>query len=89
MQGFRVAVCNRSPEKVDTTVARAADEGDLPLEGFKDPAALVASIKKPRRVMMLVMAGKPVDDTIALLSKHLEAGDVLVRVLPRLLFLSD
>ena len=28
--------------------------------------------------MMLVMAGKPVDDTIALLSKHLEAGDVLV-----------
>jgi len=52
----------------------------LPLEGFKDPAAFVASIKKPRRVMMLVMAGKPVDDTIALLSKHLEAGDVLVNV---------
>ena len=77
-KGFRVAVCNRSPEKVDITVTRAADEGELPLQGFKDPADFVASIKRPRRVMMLVMAGKPVDDTISLLSLHLEEGDVLV-----------
>jgi 6-phosphogluconate dehydrogenase len=82
VQGFRVAVCNRSPDKVDATVARAAAEGGLPLEGFKDPAAFVASIKKPRRVVLLVMAGKPVDETIALLAQHLEPGDVLVRYVP-------
>jgi len=77
-KGFSVAVANRSPEKVDTTVERAKSEGGLPLEGFKDPKAFVESIKKPRRIIMLVMAGKPVDDTIALLSEHMEAGDVLV-----------
>ena len=37
-KGFSVAVANRSPEKVDTTVERAKSEGGLPLEGFKvDP----------------------------------------------------
>ena len=77
-KGFKVAVCNRSPSKVDDTVARAAEEGGLSLEGFKDPAAFVASLQKPRRVVMLVMAGKPVDDTISLLAAHMEAGDVLV-----------
>jgi 6-phosphogluconate dehydrogenase len=30
-------VCNRSPDKVDATVARAKAEGDLPLKGYKDP----------------------------------------------------
>jgi 6-phosphogluconate dehydrogenase len=34
-KGFKVAVANRSPEKVDSTVARAKAEGDLPMEGFK------------------------------------------------------
>jgi len=34
-KGFRVAVCNRSPEKVDTTIERAKAEGDLPMEGHK------------------------------------------------------
>jgi hypothetical protein len=33
----QVSVCNRSPSKVDTTVARAKEEGDLPLQGHKDP----------------------------------------------------
>lgn len=36
-KGFKVAVCNRSPDKVDTTVERAKAEGDLPMLGFKVP----------------------------------------------------
>jgi len=76
--GFKVSVCNRSPAKVDTTVARAKAEGDLPLEGHKGVAEFVASISKPRKIVILVMAGKPVDDTIALLSTHMEKGDVIV-----------
>ena len=67
-KGFKVAVCNRSPAKVDTTVERAKAEGPFPIEGYKDVADFVKAHKKPRKVMMLVMAGKPVDDTIALLS---------------------
>jgi len=76
--GFKVAVCNRSPAKVDTTVARAKAEGDLPLEGHKDMKDFVAALSKPRKVVILVMAGKPVDDTIALLSEHMEEGDVII-----------
>lgn len=76
--GFSVSVCNRSPAKVDTTVQRAVSEGSLPLQGYKDPAEFVASLSKPRKIIMLVQAGAPVDATIALLSTHLESGDVLI-----------
>eukprot|EP00611_Tribonema_gayanum_P009115 TRINITY_DN1884_c0_g1_i1.p1 TRINITY_DN1884_c0_g1~~TRINITY_DN1884_c0_g1_i1.p1 ORF type:complete len:524 (+),score=157.44 TRINITY_DN1884_c0_g1_i1:171-1574(+) len=77
-KGFSVSVCNRSPDKVDATVARAKAEGDLPLKGYKDPKEFIESLSKPRKVIMLVQAGAPVDSTIKVLSEFLEAGDVLV-----------
>jgi 6-phosphogluconate dehydrogenase len=73
-----VAVCNRSPGKVDEVVARAKAEGELPLFGYKDPAEFVASLNKPRAVIILVQAGKPVDDTIAALATYMEPGDILI-----------
>jgi 6-phosphogluconate dehydrogenase len=76
--GFHVAVSNRSPDKVDATVQRAKQEGNLPLSGFKDAKEFVQAIKKPRRIVILVQAGKPVDATIESLSCHMEAGDLLV-----------
>ena len=39
---------------------------------------MVKTLKKPRRIMMLVMAGKPVDDFIELLIPHLEPGDIII-----------
>ncbi|CAM9425464.1 unnamed protein product, partial [Heterosigma akashiwo] len=76
--GFSVSVCNRSSGKVDTTVQRAKDEGDLPLKGFHEVKDFIESLEKPRKVILLVMAGKPVDDTIAALKEHMEAGDVII-----------
>mmetsp|Transcript_23032 Transcript_23032/g.54375 ORF Transcript_23032/g.54375 Transcript_23032/m.54375 type:complete len:489 (-) Transcript_23032:252-1718(-) len=76
--GFKVAVCNRSPSKVDTTVARAKEEGDLPLEGHKEIKDFIAALAVPRKVVILVMAGKPVDATIAALCEYLEPGDVII-----------
>ena len=76
--GFRISVCNRSPAKVDATVQRAADEGNLPLVGFHDVGAFVESISRPRAVIVLVMAGQPVDDTIALLAEHMDEGDIII-----------
>jgi 6-phosphogluconate dehydrogenase len=76
--GFSVCVGNRSPEKVETTVQRAKDEGDLPIVGSDGPADLCAKLKKPRKIVILVQAGKPVDMTIAALSEHLEEGDVII-----------
>jgi len=76
--GFKVCVGNRSPSKVDLTVQRAKDEGDLPITGTKSPEEFVAQLSKPRKIIILVMAGKPVDDTIATLSQYLEEGDVII-----------
>ncbi len=63
--GVRTAVGNRSPEKVDATVERAAKEGGLPIQGYKSAKDFVAGLAKPRAVIILVQAGKAVDDTIA------------------------
>ncbi|TDH68236.1 hypothetical protein CCR75_004492 [Bremia lactucae] len=76
--GFKVSVCNRSPDKVDATVQRAKDEGNLPLVGYKDMKDFVASLARPRKIIILVVAGKPVDMTIAALSEFMESGDILV-----------
>jgi len=77
-KGFSVAVSNRSPAKVDLTVNRAKVEGNLPLKGYYSTEEFVQSIRKPRRIIILVQAGKPVDATISALSQYLEAGDVVV-----------
>ena len=42
------------------------------------PAELMAMLEKPRRVLMMVPAGAPVDAAIAHLSPHLEPGDMLI-----------
>ena len=76
--GFRVCVGNRSPAKVDITVERAQKEGNLPLVGSKNAKNFIAHLKKPRKVIILVQAGKPVDDTISLLAMNMEPGDVIV-----------
>jgi hypothetical protein len=76
--GFTVAVCNRSPDKVDTTVERAKEEGNLPLVGYKDLADFVGALKTPRKVVILVQAGKPVDETIDKLAQYMEPGDVII-----------
>ena len=76
--GFKVATGNRSPAKVAVTVQRAKDEGNLPLVGSKDVADFCAKLKKPRKVVILVQAGKPVDETIAKLSNYMEKGDLII-----------
>jgi len=76
--GFEVCVGNRSPSKVDDTVKRAAVEGSLPLVGSSGPENFISKLKRPRKVILLVQAGKPVDETIKSLSKYMEKGDIIV-----------
>jgi 6-phosphogluconate dehydrogenase len=57
-------------------VAEHGAEGDfVPAE---DVAAWVASVRRPRALLLMVKAGAPVDAVIAELRPHLEAGDVLI-----------
>ena len=74
--GFTVVAYNRSTDKVDQFLANEA-KGTKVL-GAHSIAEMVAQLKKPRRVMMLVKAGKPVDDFIEQLIPHLEAGDIII-----------
>ncbi|KAL3764718.1 hypothetical protein ACHAWU_001548 [Discostella pseudostelligera] len=76
--GFKVCVGNRSASKVELTVNRAKDEGNLPLVGSVNVEDFVSQLSKPRKIIILVMAGKPVDETITNLSHYLEKGDVIV-----------
>ena len=76
--GFKVCVGNRSPSKVELAVNRAKEEGNLPLVGSSDMKDFVNQLSKPRKIIILVQAGKPVDETIANLSQYLETGDVVV-----------
>lgn len=64
-KGFSISVFNRSGDKTDNAVARAKKEGlDNNLRGYKDMGEFVASLQKPRCVIILVKAGAPVDATI-------------------------
>ena len=76
--GFKVCVGNRSLSKVETTIERAKKEGNLPVMGSSSPEDFCSQLSKPRKIIILVQAGKPVDDTIANLSQYLEEGDVIV-----------
>lgn len=74
--GFTVAVFNRTVAKVDEFLGNEA-KGTRVIGAHSIPE-LVAALKKPRRVMMLVKAGKPVDEFIELLLPHLEPGDIII-----------
>lgn len=75
-KGYTVAVYNRTVEKVDKFMeGRGAGKNFI---GARSIEELVASLEKPRKVMMLVKAGKPVDDFIELIMPHLEPGDIII-----------
>jgi len=73
---FQVAVFNRTTRKVDEFMAGAAKGTSI--IGCRSPEELVQHLKRPRRVMMMVKAGEPVDQTIRQIVPLLEAGDILI-----------
>lgn len=72
---FAVAGLDTDQGKVD---ALHSEGSGKPVKGFLDAASFVASIRKPRAIMMLVPAGAPVDSVIHSLAPHLEQGDFLI-----------
>ncbi len=74
--GFTVAVYNRTVSKVDEFIQGPA-EGKSIL-GSKDLKQFVLQLKRPRRVMLMVKAGDPVDEFIDLLVPFLEKGDIII-----------
>jgi 6-phosphogluconate dehydrogenase len=74
--GFTVAVYNRTTEKVDNFInGRGKGKKIIGAHSIED---LIANLKSPRKVMLMVKAGKPVDDFIELLMPHLSKGDIII-----------
>jgi len=74
--GFKVAVFNRTTSTVDEFVEGTAKGTQV--IGTHSLEELVSVLERPRRVMLLVKAGSPVDDFIAALVPLLEEGDIII-----------
>ncbi|MBI5272600.1 MAG: decarboxylating NADP(+)-dependent phosphogluconate dehydrogenase [Chlamydiia bacterium] len=74
--GYTVAVFNRTVSKVDEFLAGLARGKKI--VGCHDLKALAACLKRPRKVMLMVKAGDPVDEFIDHLLPFLEKGDIVI-----------
>src|SRR5437667_1072374 len=74
--GYRVVAYNRTVSKLDEFLAKEAKNTDV--IGAHSIEEMVGLLKKPRRVMLMVKAGKPVDEFIEQLLPHLEPGDIII-----------
>ncbi len=72
--GFRVAAFNRQSGLLQETVEASAGK----LVACNSLEALVAALERPRTIMMMIKAGKPVDDVMGQLQPLLESGDIVI-----------
>lgn len=74
--GFPIAVYNRSSTAVDRFInGRAKDKAVTPCYTV---AELTAALERPRKIMLMIKAGAPVDQFIEQLLPHLETGDIII-----------
>jgi 6-phosphogluconate dehydrogenase len=75
-KGFAVACFNRTISRVDAFInGRASGKNII---GCRTIEELVATLKRPRKIMCMIKAGRPVDAFIASVVPFLEAGDVII-----------
>lgn len=73
-RGFDVAVWNLEPE----LTRRATQESEGKLTGTATLAELVATLERPRRIMMMIQAGRPVDMVLDSLEPLLDEDDIVI-----------
>ncbi len=74
--GYSVVVHNRSKKEIDELINGRAKGKDI--VGCEDIVDFINSIKKPRKVMLMVVAGSVVDDYINKLIPYLDQGDIII-----------
>ena len=75
-RGVHVAVYNRTRRRTDEFMAAHASEGDFTAAATLDE--LARAVRPPRAVLVMVNAGRPVDDTIDALTRVLDRGDTII-----------
>jgi 6-phosphogluconate dehydrogenase len=73
-RGFKTSIFNRSYEKTQSLL----DQHGHNLAGFENLEEFVQSLQTPRKIILMVKSGQPVDDLIAELKPFIEVGDILV-----------
>jgi 6-phosphogluconate dehydrogenase len=73
--GYSVAVWNREPSVTDAFMTENAGKKFVATKTLEE---LVAALEKPRRIMMMIKAGAPVDEMLAKLTPLVEEGDVII-----------
>ena len=74
-RGYKVAGYDIDASRVKAVNHRF---GQSNLQAFDTLEAFLASLQKPKVIMMMIKAGKPVDETIAKLLPFLEKGDIII-----------
>jgi 6-phosphogluconate dehydrogenase len=75
-KGFHVSAFNRTVDKVEDFVNGRAN--GLNIYGATSLEDFISSLKSPRKVMLMIKAGKPVDAVIDQLIPHLDQGDIII-----------
>lgn len=75
-KGFKVVAYNRTTSKVDDFLAGPAKNTQI--TGAKSLEEMVAKLKTPRKIMLMVRAGRVVDDFIEQLLPYLDKGDIII-----------
>lgn len=73
--GYTVAVFNRTTAKVSEFLS---DLGETQIIGTYSLKELIATLKKPRKLLFMVRAGSPVDDLVDECLPLLEQGDIII-----------
>ena len=73
--GFRVAGYNRSRAVTEEVMQQHPHENLTPFYSLEE---MVSALARPRRIMLMIQAGAPVDAVIAQLEPLLEAGDIIL-----------
>mgnify|MGYP000978767744 CR=1 FL=1 len=74
-KGFIVAVYNKELEMVDSFLEKTKGQKVIGTYSYKE---LADNIEKPRKIMLMIRAGKPVDEVIESLIPHLDKGDIII-----------
>lgn len=73
--GYDVAVYNYTPDLTETFLKERPHDN---IDGFFALDEFLASLKRPRRIMLMIMAGAPVDSMIDQLLSRLDEGDIII-----------
>jgi len=78
-KGYSVSVYNRTVKgEIDIVKDFTSTEASSNIQGFKKVKEFVLSLKSPRRVLIMITAGGPVDEAIAQIIKYMNPEDIII-----------